>query len=186
VPREGPVKFFIGHTQELSDRQTDDTLSWQSSDANNNNSIGGSGSSSPAAINGQLTNGVLPQDQKEPPRAKSSGSLSLNYLAKSQSQNQLQIPPQPDNQRRRRVSTMPDINIPPAPPLPPELLVPGTPLHLRKKRSVERSQDLLQDASNSRVSNEVAGRMTCPARNGQNSAAFQTFTPVKVDGRWRW
>ncbi|XP_017005676.2 cGMP-dependent protein kinase 1 isoform X1 [Drosophila takahashii] len=151
---ESPVKFFIGHTQELSAQQTDDTLSWQSSDANNNNS-----SSSSAAINGKLTNGVLPQEQPErerekeqlqaPPRAKSSSNVSLNYLAKSQTH--------PDSQRRRRVSTMPDINIPPAPPLPPELLVPGTPLHLRKKRSVERPQDQpsqpnqqdQQDASNS-------------------------------------
>ncbi|XP_016940512.3 cGMP-dependent protein kinase 1 isoform X1 [Drosophila suzukii] len=178
VPREGPVKFFIGHTQELSDRQTDDTLSWQSSDANNNNSSGGSGSSSPAAINGQLTNGVLPQDQKEPPRAKSSASLSLNYLAKSQSQNQLQIPPQPDNQRRRRVSTMPDINIPPAPPLPPELLVPGTPLHLRKKRSVERSQDLLQDASNSR------DQIAKPVDGGETQKSNDSPTPKthRVEG----
>nr|XP_016940545.1 cGMP-dependent protein kinase 1 isoform X2 [Drosophila suzukii] len=166
-------------SEELSDRQTDDTLSWQSSDANNNNSSGsGSGSSSPAAINGQLTNGVLPQDQKEPPRAKSSGSLSLNYLAKSQSQNQLQIPPQPDNQRRRRVSTMPDINIPPAPPLPPELLVPGTPLHLRKKRSVERSQDLLQDASNSR--DEIAK----PEEGGETQKTSDSPTPKthRVEG----
>ncbi|XP_070070535.1 cGMP-dependent protein kinase 1 isoform X2 [Drosophila takahashii] len=141
-------------SEELSAQQTDDTLSWQSSDANNNNS-----SSSSAAINGKLTNGVLPQEQPErerekeqlqaPPRAKSSSNVSLNYLAKSQTH--------PDSQRRRRVSTMPDINIPPAPPLPPELLVPGTPLHLRKKRSVERPQDQpsqpnqqdQQDASNS-------------------------------------
>ncbi|XP_016940545.3 cGMP-dependent protein kinase 1 isoform X2 [Drosophila suzukii] len=165
-------------SEELSDRQTDDTLSWQSSDANNNNSSGGSGSSSPAAINGQLTNGVLPQDQKEPPRAKSSASLSLNYLAKSQSQNQLQIPPQPDNQRRRRVSTMPDINIPPAPPLPPELLVPGTPLHLRKKRSVERSQDLLQDASNSR------DQIAKPVDGGETQKSNDSPTPKthRVEG----
>ncbi|KAH8352916.1 hypothetical protein KR084_007284 [Drosophila pseudotakahashii] len=145
---ESPVKFFIGHTQELSAQQTDDTLSWQSSDANNNSS---------AAINGKLTNGILPQEQRDrereqllaPPRAKSSSNVSLNYLAKSQTH--------PDSQRRRRVSTMPDINIPPAPPLPTELLVPGTPLHLRKKRSVERPQDQQsqkyqpsqQDASNS-------------------------------------
>ncbi|KAI8042718.1 cGMP-dependent protein kinase 1 [Drosophila gunungcola] len=122
---ESPVKFFIGHTQDLSALQTDDTLSWQSGDANNNS---------------KLTNGVLPLPQENghhqrplpaPPRAKSSSNVSLNYLAKSQS----------DSHRRRRVSTMPDINIPPAPPMPPELLVPGTPLHLRKKRSVERPQD---------------------------------------------
>ncbi|EDV58463.1 cGMP-dependent protein kinase, isozyme 1 [Drosophila erecta] len=154
---EGPVKFFIGHTQELGAQQTDDTLSWQSSDANNN--------SSHAA---KLTNGVLPQEQQEqgreqdsrgslqaplqaPPRAKSSSNVSLNYPAKSQT----------DSQHRRRVSTMPDINIPPAPPLPPELLVPGTPLHLRKKRSVERPQqeqqlENQQDASNSQ--DQIAGR----------------------------
>lgn len=161
---EGPVKFFIGHTQELSAQQTDDTLSCQSSDANNNSAA-------------KLTNGVLPQEQTEremgkqqalqaPPRAKSSSNVSLNYLAKSQT----------DSQRRRRVSTMPDINIPPAPPLPPELLVPGTPLHLRKKRSMERQQqqeqqeqqqqqqqEIQQDATNSQVSNEVACQMTSPA-----------------------
>ncbi|XP_016965537.1 cGMP-dependent protein kinase 1 isoform X2 [Drosophila biarmipes] len=171
-------------SEELSDRQTDDTLSWQSSDANNNNSNG----SSAAAINGKLTNGVLPQEQKEPPgrglpapaspRAKSSGNLSLNYLAKSQSQNQLQIPLQPDGQRRRRVSTMPDINIPPAPPLPPELLVPGTPLHLRKKRSGERSQDPLPDASNSR--DHIAG----PEEGGEAQKSSDSPTPKihRVEG----
>ncbi|EDW88747.1 cGMP-dependent protein kinase, isozyme 1 isoform X1 [Drosophila yakuba] len=187
----GPVKFFIGHTQELSAQQTDDTLSWQSSDANNNSS------SSSAA---KLTNGVLPQEQQEreqekdrkqdssrgnlqPPRAKSSSNLSLNYLAKSQT----------DSQRRRRVSTMPDINIPPAPPLPPELLVPGTPLHLRKKRSVERpqqeqqqqqqqqeqgNQKSQQDASNSQ--DQIAGA----EEGGESQKSSDSSTPKthRVEG----
>ncbi|XP_017042775.2 LOW QUALITY PROTEIN: cGMP-dependent protein kinase 1 [Drosophila ficusphila] len=142
---EGPVKFFIGHTQELSAQQADDTLSCQSSDANNNNNNNNSNSSNNS--NSKLTNGTLPQEQKDPRaklllapplRAKSSSNVSLNYLAKSH----------PDDHRRRRVSTMPDINIPPAPPLPPELLVPGTPLHLRKKRSVERPQEQQEQQDN--------------------------------------
>ncbi|XP_041674951.1 cGMP-dependent protein kinase 1 [Drosophila eugracilis] len=166
---EGPVKFFIGHTQELSGQQTDDTLSWQSSDANNNND---------ATINGKLTNGVLPQEQPEeqkrshlhlqaPPRAKSSSNVSLNYQAKSH----------PDSQRRRRVSTMPDINIPPAPPMPPELLVPGTPLHLRKKRSVERPQEL-QDATNSQ--DQISG----PEEGGDSQKSSDSSTPKthRVEG----
>lgn len=149
----GPVKFFIGHTQELgTTHQTDDTLSWQSGDANNNCSSG----------EAKLTNGFLPQERREqdsnsngnrnrslqPLRAQSSSNVSLNYpSAKS---------PAADSQRRRRVSTMPDINIPPAPPMPPELLVPGTPLHLRKKRSVERPtpEEQAANAPNNQVSNE--------------------------------
>ncbi|XP_022222556.1 cGMP-dependent protein kinase, isozyme 1 isoform X2 [Drosophila obscura] len=120
---EGNVKFFIGHTQELSTDQTDDTFSWQSSDTNNNNNI-----------NGMLTNCALRQDRQKgvelleaPPNEKSSSNVSLDYFTKNSA----------DSHRRRRVSTLPDINIPPAPPMPSELLVPGTPLHLRKKRSVE-------------------------------------------------
>nr|XP_041631618.1 cGMP-dependent protein kinase 1 isoform X2 [Drosophila kikkawai] len=157
---EAPVKFFIGHTQELSAHQTDDTLSCQSGDTNNNNNC--SNSSSEA----KLTNGFLPQERREqdsnsngnrnkslhleapPLRAKSSSNVSLNYpQAKSQPA---------DSHRRRRVSTMPDINIPPAPPMPPELLVPGTPLHLRKKRSVERpaQDEQAANAANNQVSNE--------------------------------
>ncbi|EDW52359.1 cGMP-dependent protein kinase 1 [Drosophila sechellia] len=184
---EGPVKFFIGHTQELSPQQTDDTLSCQSSDANNNNN---SSSSSSAA---KQTNGVLPQEQPEreqdrkhdsrgnqqalqaPSRAKSSSNVSLNYLAKSQT----------DSQRRRRVSTMPDINIPPAPPLPPELLVPGTPLHLRKKRSVERpqqqeqqQQEIQQDATNSQ--DQIAGA----EEGGESHKSSDSSTPKthRVEG----
>ncbi|KAH8374391.1 hypothetical protein KR200_009828 [Drosophila serrata] len=154
---EAPVKFFIGHTQELSAHQTDDTLSCQSGDTNNNNNCS-SGES-------KLTNGFLPQERREqdsnsnsnsnskrnlqapPLRTQSSSNVSLNYpQAKSQAA---------DSHRRRRVSTMPDINIPPAPPMPPELLVPGTPLHLRKKRSMERpAQD--EQAANNQVSNEGA------------------------------
>ncbi|XP_039479292.1 cGMP-dependent protein kinase 1 isoform X2 [Drosophila santomea] len=178
-------------SEELSAQQTDDTLSWQSSDANNNSS-----SSSSAA---KLTNGVLPQEQRaqeqdrkqdssrgnlQPPRAKSSSNLSLNYLAKSQT----------DSQRRRRVSTMPDINIPPAPPLPPELLVPGTPLHLRKKRSVERpqpeqqqqqqqeqeqgNQQSQQDASNSQ--DQIAGA----EEGGESQKSSDSSTPKthRVEG----
>eukprot|EP00099_Drosophila_melanogaster_P018302 NP_609349.1 uncharacterized protein Dmel_CG4839, isoform A [Drosophila melanogaster] len=171
---EGPVKFFIGHTQELSAQQTDDTLSCQSSDANNNSAA-------------KLTNGVVPQEQPEremgkqqalqaPPRAKSSSNVSLNYLAKSQT----------DSQRRRRVSTMPDINIPPAPPLPPELLVPGTPLHLRKKRSMERQQqqkqqeqqqqqEIQQDATNSQ--DQMAG-----AEESHKSSDSSTPKTHRVEG----
>ncbi|KAH8287860.1 hypothetical protein KR018_003149 [Drosophila ironensis] len=123
---EGPVKFFIGHTQELGTHQTEDTLSWQSSDTNNNRNND--------TATTRLANGLLPQERDREllearPRAKSSSNVSLNYLAKPASN--------AGSPRRRRVSTMPDINIPPAPPLPPELLVPGTPLHLRKKRSME-------------------------------------------------
>ncbi|KMY89405.1 cGMP-dependent protein kinase 1 isoform X2 [Drosophila simulans] len=174
-------------SEELSAQQTDDTLSCQSSDANNNNS---SSSSSSAA---KLTNGVLPQEQPEreqdrkqdsrgnqqalqaPPRAKSSSNVSLNYLAKSQT----------DSQRRRRVSTMPDINIPPAPPLPPELLVPGTPLHLRKKRSVERpqqqeqqQQEIQQDATNSQ--DQIAGA----EEGGESHKSSDSSTPKthRVEG----
>ncbi|KAH8410622.1 hypothetical protein KR009_007047 [Drosophila setifemur] len=139
---EGPVKFFIGHTQELNSHQTEDNLSWKGSDTNNNRNND--------AINDKLKNGVLllerrlrnqdaerERDQLQaPPRAKSSSNVSLNYLAKP--------PSNASSPRGRRVSTMPDINIPPAPPMPPELLVPGTPLHLRKKRSVETPQSTSQ------------------------------------------
>ncbi|BFF93953.1 cGMP-dependent protein kinase 1 [Drosophila madeirensis] len=120
---EGNVKFFIGHTQELSTEPKDDTLSWQSSDTNNNNNSnlpqeGGTGELLATTING-----------------KSSSTVSLHCLTKSST----------DNHRRRRVSAMSDIHIPPAPPMPTELLVPGTPLHLRKKRSVECQQNQQTD-----------------------------------------
>ncbi|KAH8255841.1 hypothetical protein KR038_011623 [Drosophila bunnanda] len=155
---EAPVKFFIGHTQELSAHQTDDTLSCQSGDTNNNcsNSTG----------EGKLTNGFLPQERREedsnsnsnrnlqapPLRTQSSSNVSLNYpQAKSQAA---------ESHRRRRVSTMPDINIPPAPPMPTELLVPGTPVHLRKKRSMERpaQDEQAANAANNQVSNEGGAR----------------------------
>ncbi|XP_016979079.2 cGMP-dependent protein kinase 1 [Drosophila rhopaloa] len=178
---EGPVKFFIGHTQDLSAQQTDDTLSWQSSDANNNNNNDSNNHHSSAAINGKLTNGVLPQERQEqkglhqplqaPPRAKSSSNVSLNYPAKSH----------PDSQRRRRVSTMPDINIPPAPPMPPELLVPGTPLHLRKKRSVERPQEQ-QDALNSQ--DQIARPEESGERDSKSQKSSDSSTPKthRVEG----
>ncbi|KAH8329550.1 hypothetical protein KR074_012577 [Drosophila pseudoananassae] len=173
---EGPVKFFIGHTQELSTHQTEDTLSWQSSDTNNNRNNDASNTS-------KLANGFLPLERRDrdkdqleaPPRAKSSSNVSLNYLAKP--------PSNAGSPRRRRVSTMPDINIPPAPPMPPDLLVPGTPLHLRKKRSTERppqSQSQTQspgippDASNNQ--DQITGPKESDSSDGS------TAKTQRVDG----
>ncbi|XP_064548083.1 cGMP-dependent protein kinase 1 isoform X1 [Drosophila montana] len=150
-PAKANVKFFIGHTQELNTEQpSDDILSWHSNDANNNNS-------------NKLTNGTLPtgqqghahgqrlaesmttttaMSQKVP--AKSCSNVSLNYLRRSKS-TIASTEPVTTSSQRRRVSTMPDINIPTPPPMPLELLKPVTPLHLRKKRSAERqtAQDSL-------------------------------------------
>ncbi|KAH8405193.1 hypothetical protein KR222_008328 [Zaprionus bogoriensis] len=130
------VKFFIGHTQEAN---ADDTLSCHSSDANNNSSS-----------TEKLTNGTLPaaveheQQLARTATAKSSSNVSLNYLRRSRSTiaNAINEPPAVPSAQRRRVSTMPDINIPPPPPPPPlELLKPVTPLHLCKKRSAERQKE---------------------------------------------
>ncbi|XP_033249471.1 cGMP-dependent protein kinase 1 isoform X1 [Drosophila miranda] len=171
----GNVKFFIGHTQELSTDQTDDTLSWQSSDTNNNSNI-----------NRTLANGALPQDRPEgggqqlleaPPNGKSSSNVSLNYLTKCSG----------DSHRRRRASTMPDINIPPAPPMPAELLVPGTPVHLRKKRSVECRQNLQTDVKLSppEASNNQE-QIPTPSRNsdGEKSRLTESSAPKahRVEG----
>ncbi|XP_017859798.1 PREDICTED: cGMP-dependent protein kinase 1 [Drosophila arizonae] len=138
TPTKANVKFFIGHTQVLNaEQQTDDTLSCHSSDANNNNST-----------SLKLTNGTLPTDRQqqrpvepssapvEPSKSYSNVS-SLNYLRRSKSTIATNEPTCTNNGQRRRVSTMPHINIPPPPPLPVELLKPVTPLHLRKKRSTE-------------------------------------------------
>ncbi|KAM8715855.1 hypothetical protein ACLKA7_002835 [Drosophila subpalustris] len=144
------VQFFIGHTQELNgEQQNDDTLSCYSNDANNNHN--------------KLTNGTLQLDQQgseyeqkwlesasssSMPKApaKSYSNLSLNYLRRSKSTvaNTTEPPTPPSATQRRRVSTMPDIYIPPPPPMPVELLHPGTPLHLRKKRSVEPQREQQQ------------------------------------------
>ncbi|EDV32264.2 uncharacterized protein Dana_GF15745, isoform D [Drosophila ananassae] len=173
---EGPVKFFIGHTQDLNTHQTEDTLSWQSSDTNNNRNNDASNTS-------KLANGVLPLQRRDrdkeqleaPPRAKSSSNVSLNYLAKP--------PSNAGSPSRRRVSTMPDINIPPAPPMPPDLLVPVTPLHLRKKRSMERppqsqtqtqSPGIPPDASNNQ------DQITGPKES--NSSDGSAAKTQRVDG----
>ncbi|XP_032592287.1 cGMP-dependent protein kinase 1 isoform X2 [Drosophila grimshawi] len=129
-------------SEELNTEQhSDDTLSWPSSDANNNKKH-----------NNNLTNGTLPLNQQghefgqhltdstattttmpQAP-AKSCSNVSLNYLRRSKSTIATEST---TTAQRRRVSTMPDINIPTPPPLPLELLKPVTPLHLRKKRSAE-------------------------------------------------
>ncbi|XP_023177582.2 cGMP-dependent protein kinase 1 [Drosophila hydei] len=139
-PTKANVKFFIGHTQELNAEQhTDDTLSCHSSDDNN---ISNSNSN-----NFKLANGTLPPGQQHGQRlaessasaqvpAKSCSNMPLHYLRRSKSTIATNEPLATTGQRRR-VSTMPHINIPPPPPLPVELLKPVTPLHLRKKRSAE-------------------------------------------------
>ncbi|XP_034134673.1 cGMP-dependent protein kinase 1 isoform X2 [Drosophila guanche] len=108
-------------SEELSPEPKDNTLSWQSSDTNNNNS--------------NLPQEVGAGELLAPTINGSSSTVSLHCPTKSHA----------DNHRRRRVSTMSDIHIPPAPPMPTELLVPGTPLHLRKKRSVECQQNQQTD-----------------------------------------
>jgi len=147
------VKFFIGHTQELNvERHNDDTLSCHSNDANNNN-------------HNKLRNGTLKLDQQgseyehqwmestslssmattiPTAPAKSYSNVSLNYLRRSKSTIANEPTTPSANTQRRRVSTMPDINIPTPPPMPVELLKPVTPLHLRKKRSAERQRELQQ------------------------------------------
>jgi len=132
------VKFFIGHTQELNvERHNDDTLSCHSNDANNNN-------------HNKLRNGTLKLDQQgseyehqwmestslssmattiPTAPAKSYSNVSLNYLRRSKSTIANEPTTPSANTQRRRVSTMPDINIPTPPPMPVELLKPVTPLH---------------------------------------------------------
>ncbi|XP_034472818.1 cGMP-dependent protein kinase 1 [Drosophila innubila] len=146
------VKFFIGHTQELNAEQhNDDTLSCHSNDTNNNNNNNNN------KLN-KLTNGTFQLDQQGSEYeqqwlesassssipiapAKSYSNVSLNYLRRSKSTIANEPTTPPNTTQRRRVSTMPDIYIPPPPPMPVELLSPGTPLHLRKKRSVERQRE---------------------------------------------
>ncbi|XP_002074238.2 cGMP-dependent protein kinase 1 isoform X1 [Drosophila willistoni] len=186
------VKFFIGHTQDLNTDQTDDTLSWQSSDANNNNSSSKS----------KLANGTLPQDSlglglglgqqhgllaPPSPLKSSNSSVSLNYQAKCNGgQTSAATSPNLAHNQRRRVSTMPDINIPPAPPLPAELLVPGTPLHLRKKRSAEQRRQQQADASNASNSQDqipTQERKRSTSSSERRDSSSSTTTKVhRVDG----
>ncbi|XP_033150210.1 LOW QUALITY PROTEIN: cGMP-dependent protein kinase 1 [Drosophila busckii] len=127
---ETNVKFFIGLTQELN--ADDDTLSCHSNDNNNNSNNCN-----------KLANGTLPQSQpqvlgyeQQKMPAKSKSNMSLNYLSRSKSiiaNETATANGGGGSHQKRRVSTMPDIMIPPPPPMPLELLKPATPLHLRKK-----------------------------------------------------
>ncbi|KAH8376840.1 hypothetical protein KR093_001559 [Drosophila rubida] len=142
------VTFFIGHTQELND----DTLSCQSSDANNNSQdnklTNGNGTLTVDQQGAEYEQRWLETMPKAP--AKSYSNVSLNYLRRSKSTIANEsttggINSSSSSTQRRRVSTMPDIYIPPPPPLPVELLKPVTPLHLRKKRSAERQKEQQQE-----------------------------------------
>ncbi|XP_030376948.1 cGMP-dependent protein kinase 1 isoform X2 [Scaptodrosophila lebanonensis] len=116
-------------SEELSTDQTDDALSWQdrSNDANNNNTTATTSSSS-----SKLTNGTLPQahgHQTLKPTSKNSSNVSLNYLTKcKRSDAKVDVD-----------AGTPDIYIPAPPPMPTEPLMPGTPLHLRKKKRSART-----------------------------------------------